>query len=449
MARALLSQSRGHRFKPCTAYHLISSLCDVEWRRTIFNKKLPANFQVVCLWFVIALIFSVPVFSKTAKTPTPSQTPLSPEQLWEQMLLNGLDETYNMHYAAAAAIFDKAIATHPERMEGYFGHLIINWEKLKDDKEDKSVEDALVKKGNELISLGKAYENNRHHDAYSLFFTGNAYGCLALLSMWDGDYLDAFNKSSEAISRLKKSLEQEPDLIDANVGLGIYQYYIDTLPIIPRLFGSWLLINGSKTEGIKKLELVCEKGHYAKVMAKVFIAEGLGIYEDQYAKSATLLKELVASYPDNFRYRLNLALVTSFFDPDAGATLFNEILQMMDDKHPTFNKKMAPFIHIMLGNLYRAKKEYEQAIREYELCNNDAKAMPRFLVWGNVEEGRTYDIMGKDDEATKAYKKSLTYPDFDGAHAEARVRMRSSFNQGDVADANKDTVYRLLSLPKK
>ena len=93
----------------------------------------------------------------------------------------------------------------------------------------------------------------------------------------------------------------DPQLYDSYLGLGIYQYYVDAMPVIAKLFSSWLLMPGSRTEGMRKLELAAEKGKYGMPMAKGFMAEKYGFNEGEHLKAIEIYKELIMKYPDNFR----------------------------------------------------------------------------------------------------------------------------------------------------
>jgi tetratricopeptide (TPR) repeat protein len=209
-----------------------------------------------------------------------------------------------------------------------------------------------------------------------------------------------------------------------------------------------LLIGGNKAEGIKKLETVSEKGIFAQTMASVFLAEGLGLYERQYQRSIGIYADLIRRYPDNSRYRLNEALMLGFVDINLSLSRFQELVRSTESGRPTYRKDMLPFYHLVMGNLYRLKKDYDLSLLEYQKCIDDKSAKARFVIWAWVERGRTLDLMGMRRDAIKSYYGALYLPDFNGAYDAARSGKDRAFKEDEVVKKAEDTIFRVLGIPQ-
>jgi tetratricopeptide (TPR) repeat protein len=103
-----------------------------------------------------------------------------------------------------------------------------------------------------------------------------------------------------ARSEFLRALEMDPDQADATAGLGLYNYYIDTLSGIVKVLRFFMGIpGGDKKEGIRELETGMEKGVLMKVEARFYLAKNLRTYEQEYGRAVENLQPLVTEYPRN------------------------------------------------------------------------------------------------------------------------------------------------------
>lgn len=110
-----------------------------------------------------------------------------------------------------------------------------------------------------------------------------------------------------AREHLLRARQLDPQMADALAGLGLYNYYVDTLSAFVKVIRFLLFIpGGSKAEGVKQLEAAMNAGVYTNVEARVYLARNLRNYDQQYERGAQLLEPLVEQYPDNGVFRLLL-----------------------------------------------------------------------------------------------------------------------------------------------
>lgn len=104
-----------------------------------------------------------------------------------------------------------------------------------------------------------------------------------------------------------KALQLDPDMADASAGLGLYNYYIDTLSGIVKMLRFFMGIpGGNKKEGIRQLETGMKDGVLMKVEARFYLAKNLRTYDQEYEQATTLLEPLVEEYPKNAIFLLLL-----------------------------------------------------------------------------------------------------------------------------------------------
>jgi hypothetical protein len=96
------------------------------------------------------------------------------------------------------------------------------------------------------------------------------------------------------------ALQLDPQLADASFGLGLYNYYVDTLsPMVKFLRFFMGIPGGNKKEGIQQLETAMNHGVLMSVEARFYLAKNLRTYEQQYESAANIIEPLVTRYPQN------------------------------------------------------------------------------------------------------------------------------------------------------
>ena len=105
----------------------------------------------------------------------------------------------------------------------------------------------------------------------------------------------------------ERALALDPTLADAYLGLGLYNYYVDTLSTIARILRFVMGIpGGSKEEGIRQLHLAMLYGQLTPAVARFYLAINLHNYDQRYEEALQLLRPLVEEYPQNPLFQLAL-----------------------------------------------------------------------------------------------------------------------------------------------
>lgn len=137
--------------------------------------------------------------------------------------------------------------------------------------------------------------------ARSYLYQGMAYALRARLEGLRDRDLPTARAGKKMRALLLKALELDPSLTDAYLGVGIYNYFVDTLPAVVKILRFFIgLPGGSRVEGLKQMQLASEKGDLTRAEAKFYLAKDFSRpLERQFDRSLQLFRELAQEYPDN------------------------------------------------------------------------------------------------------------------------------------------------------
>jgi tetratricopeptide (TPR) repeat protein len=101
------------------------------------------------------------------------------------------------------------------------------------------------------------------------------------------------------------ALARDPSLVDADTGLGLYNYYVDTLSAMARVVRVFMGVpGGSKEEGIRQLNTGIREGQLTPSVARFYLALNLENYDQRYEDALHAIEPLAEKYPMNPMYQL-------------------------------------------------------------------------------------------------------------------------------------------------
>jgi len=181
----------------------------------------------------------------------------------------------------------------------------------------------------ECIRRAEARVKANQDVARNLLYEGMAYGLLArFYGLRDND-LPTARAGKKMRSVLLEALNLDPNLSDAYLGLGIYNYFVDTLPTIVKMLRFLIgLPGGNRETGLQQLESVARKGDLASGEAQFYLAKDYSRNsERQYDKSLALFQDLMTKYPENMLWQLVVgSLHLRLGHVEQGEALYREVL---------------------------------------------------------------------------------------------------------------------------
>src|SRR2546429_67807 len=154
------------------------------------------------------------------------------------------------------------------------------------------------------LSLAEAQIKQRE-SAEMQFYAGMAEAAAARLYGLRGENRNTARAGVRGREHLLRAKGLEVDLADADLGLGLYNYYVDTLSSLARILRFFMGIpGGSKQDGIRLLEHAMAQGVLTSNIARFYLALNLHRYDQQYEKALGVLGPLAAQYPTNPLFQL-------------------------------------------------------------------------------------------------------------------------------------------------
>jgi hypothetical protein len=131
-------------------------------------------------------------------------------------------------------------------------------------------------------------------------YAGLGYASRARLLALRYEKMPVARAGVEARKHLLRCIELDPDMADAYLGLGLYNYYVDTLPAMAKILRFFMGIpGGDKREGLRQLEIASTKGELTQLEARFNMARSLRNYDRDYARALEAAAPLVKQYPEN------------------------------------------------------------------------------------------------------------------------------------------------------
>src|SRR5487761_1750160 len=153
----------------------------------------------------------------------------------------------------------------------------------------------------------------QHQDvARCTLYEGMAYALMGRLDGLRAQDLAAARDGKKMRALLLTALHLIPRLTDAKAGLGLYNYYVDTLPGIIKMLRFLIgLPGGNRSVGLQQLADAAAHGEFVRAETKFYMAKNYTrSNEKQFGKALQLFQELSEDYPQNPFWKLMVASVS-------------------------------------------------------------------------------------------------------------------------------------------
>jgi len=259
------------------------------------------------------LCFALCLAVTVGKAPQVHAAPLNlPPEATE-----GLQLLYSGQSAAARALFERLEQQEPNDplpylleadvhwWDIYCTSCEIKWGFIDAWRHPKSSEDdAYLALCTKAINLAEA-SIAQHDTAEMELYAGMGYLLRTKLLGVRDDRSGTARAGVAARQHLLRCLTLDPQMTDAYTGLGLYNYYVDTLSSIARILRFFMGIpGGDKREGIRQLKIAMNDGPLTAVEARFYLAKNLRTYDLNYAQALDILTPLVKQYPANPTFAL-------------------------------------------------------------------------------------------------------------------------------------------------
>jgi hypothetical protein len=173
---------------------------------------------------------------------------------------------------------------------------IDSWSHTRAPEPDDGAYLALADKVTHLAESAVAKKDTAEMELYA----GLGYASRARLTGLRFEKMATAHAGVEGRKHLLRCLELDPDMSDANLGLGLYNYYVDTLSAMAKVLRFFMGIpGGDKRVGLRQLETAATKGELTGTEARYNMAKSLRNYDRDYARALAAASPLTTEFPEN------------------------------------------------------------------------------------------------------------------------------------------------------
>ncbi|MDO8806564.1 MAG: hypothetical protein Q7R35_19295 [Elusimicrobiota bacterium] len=354
-----------------------------------------------------------------AAAKAPVYEPL-PEEL-RLLSKKGIDAIYAVDLDEALKQFNLALQKYPDHPFPHFGIAMAKWAHLEylEDESDPKLEEEYGELTDKAVEIGLKWLKKHPGDANAYLAVGGIYGLRARLAVQQRRWFKAYFDGKKGISNTRRAIKIDPELYDAYLGLGMYEYYTGTLPGVVKLLAK-LVMGGDAQKGLEYLNLCKEKGFFNALGAKLLLIEIYTQPGSKYANTDLAVKwsrELRAAYP--VHPQMHFVEIVSLYEAKKYEESRREslaYLKAINDGVPVYRRRYLPRVLTAIATTYLVEKKYDEAADYFAKAAATIKDDPsvhpaRWAVWAIVRLANVYDLRGARSKAVVLYKEAKGYKD--------------------------------------
>jgi hypothetical protein len=136
-------------------------------------------------------------------------------------------------------------------------------------------------------------------------YAGMGYALKARLFALQGENRAVARAGVGARTEFLQALAIDPQNPDATAGLGLYNYYVDSLSSAVKILRFFMGIpGGDRKEGIRQMQVGIDRGVLTPVEMRFYLAKNMRNFDLEYQKSLEVAEPLTAHYPANPIFQL-------------------------------------------------------------------------------------------------------------------------------------------------
>jgi len=229
--------------------------------------------------------------------------------------VRGMNKLMDGDFDAATQAFQQIQKSHPDSPLGYLLEADENYWKIYLTEGDLVDPDVFEARSEAVtpydadfrrlddLAIAKAEARIQAHqdEARSYLYEGLAYGLRSELEALRDHALATARAGKKLRNLCLAAVKLDPRLNDAWFGVGLYNYFVDTLPTYVKMLRFLILLpGGDRLEGLRQIQQAMEKGELVTADARFHLAKDYSRSIDrQYARSLELFRQMQQQYPHN------------------------------------------------------------------------------------------------------------------------------------------------------
>jgi tetratricopeptide (TPR) repeat protein len=435
----------------------------------VISHLLATEFQVVedrnVRSIIILVLLLVTVSTGSAQQPQTSSPEATDKAKLDSLRRSGIEALYNLDYDKAERDFKEIVRLYPSHPAGPQLLAARLWIKTLyesrrlqsslyssesfyssgDDKVDPKIITAFRNLTREAKRLAEVRLKQNPKDIEALDWLAAIQGLKASFEeAVERRHFAALKDGDDAVDHHREVLRLDPNLIDAGLTVGLYEYVVGSLPLPIKVVAGITGFRGSKKKGLAMLERVAQAGTWSRDDARTLLIV-LYTRERRFSDALSHARDLSAKYPRNYLFRLEAAdaLVSQAEverknkNIEAAVKAEREAFATFDDLlhdrsvRDTVSRAL-DLVHFKYGEVLLTAGEGERAAKEFLAATRVERAEPTLVTMAHLYAARAFDLAGKRDDALSQYREVLTRPDIYAAHDEAKKGLREPYKAESV-----------------
>jgi tetratricopeptide (TPR) repeat protein len=230
-----------------------------------------------------------------------------------------MQEIYGGDLSGSIALVKPLQAAHPENPLGflleaeaqwwqiYCANSTVKYGMVDAWKRGKKPEDeSYLALADKVIDLSRI-QFEKSNSAEMHVYAGMGYALKTRMFALQGENRAVARAGVAARDEFLKALAIDPQNADATAGLGLYNYYVDSLSSAVKILRFFMGIpGGDRKEGIRQMQVGIDRGVLTPVEMRFYLAKNLRNFDLEYEKALRVAEPLSAHYPANPIFQLLL-----------------------------------------------------------------------------------------------------------------------------------------------
>jgi len=361
------------------------------------------NKSIVCLISIISFSFSI-------------------DNNGDSLVMEGVRSFYNYEFDRSIDILNEARLQYPNHPGVHFIWSSSKYYISQGIDPVHATYDTLDKVLNQIEPIYKRFvEEKPNNNEYKLYL-GSTRGLKARSSLGNKDWISVLVQAYRGFSIIEQVAEEDPELIDAQLPIGIVEYYASVSNIFIRWAVNLYGLESSKELALEKIANAAKNSEWAWIEASGIISFIYLWLEEMPYDAIPYTSRLSNEFPNNFYF--NILYLESLIKTNM-LTDARSLTKELDKKYETLTRRQRDW--------YGPYLDYEKALLLF-FENNYSKALPLIdnaidnysgeldIILGNLFllKAKVLDIQGDRYEAVKYYKKCIDLDNFSYAIAESK-----------------------------
>lgn len=347
----------------------------------------------------------------------------------------GASAIYQLDFKSAEKHFYRAIQLQPEHPAAYFFLLMLTWYRLTYDSlsnRNAGLEKNLIEQAEFTFAKAKEFSKNEQTQTVGYLYMGGASGAKGWYHVTRNQWIRAYFAGKKGYALVQKAVELDPELFDAYLGIGMYEYYAATLGPALKALASFS-IRGDKEKAIRNLRLAELKSKYVRLEAAYFLWNA-ALDEGRLDVALEKIKLLNHSFPDSPLFKW-CEIQTLYVQKK-----WEEVIKKGEEFISLANAGPQPENFVSPYELLMSKALYHCGMSALNLRNiklaksyfdrtiDQPAEFQGWKVWAYLRRGELFDLEGKRLDALGKYRAILRFPEFWDSHKIARQRIKESYH---------------------